>query len=171
MIKIKKVVIIGCPGSGKSTFARKLRDVAKLPLYYLDMLWHKADKTTISTVKFDNQLNQILRLDEWIIDGNYIRTLEVRLEKADTVFFLDYSFEVCLAGAKARIGMKRVDFPWLETDFDQEFKKQIESCFQDQVPKINEILNKYKKKKNIIIFKHRVEAENYINFLLKKVNG
>ena len=67
--------------------------------------------------------------------------------------------------------MKRVDFPWLETDFDQEFKKQIESCFQDQVPKINEILNKYKKKKNNIIFKHRVEAENYINFLLKKVNG
>ena len=43
-----KVIIIGSPGAGKSTFARKLRDVTGLPLYYLDMLWHKPDRTTIS---------------------------------------------------------------------------------------------------------------------------
>lgn len=42
---MEKVIVIGCPGGGKSTFARMLRDAAKLPLYYLDMIWHKPDKT------------------------------------------------------------------------------------------------------------------------------
>ena len=40
---MRKIIIIGCPGAGKSTFARKLRDDTNLPLYYLDMLWHKED--------------------------------------------------------------------------------------------------------------------------------
>ena len=48
---MKKVIVIGSPGAGKSTFARKLRDKTDLPLYYLDMLWHRADKTNISDRK------------------------------------------------------------------------------------------------------------------------
>lgn len=42
----QKAIIIGCPGAGKSTFARKLSEKTQLPLYYLDMLWHKPDRTT-----------------------------------------------------------------------------------------------------------------------------
>ncbi|WP_330655778.1 P-loop NTPase family protein [Diplocloster modestus] len=44
---MSKIIVIGCPGAGKSTFARKLRDAARLPLYYLDVLWHKPDHTNI----------------------------------------------------------------------------------------------------------------------------
>ena len=58
---MRKVIIIGCPGAGKSTFARKLRDDTNLPLYYLDMLWHKEDKTNISREEFDTKLNDILK--------------------------------------------------------------------------------------------------------------
>ena len=76
---MRKVIVIGCPGAGKSTFARKLRDATNLPLYYLDMLWHKEDKTNISREEFDIKLNDILKKDKWIIDGNYLRTLEMRL--------------------------------------------------------------------------------------------
>ena len=85
-----KTIVIGSPGAGKSTFARKLRDVTGLPLYYLDMLWHKPDQTTISREMFDAQLNEILKKDRWIIDGNYQRTLEMRLKACDTVFLLDF---------------------------------------------------------------------------------
>lgn len=84
---MKKVIVIGCPGSGKSTFARRLRDKTNLPLYYLDMIWHKSDKTNITKDEFDSNLNEILRKDEWIIDGNYQLALEMRLENCDTVFF------------------------------------------------------------------------------------
>ena len=75
---MRKAIIIGCPGSGKSTFARKLRDTTGLPLYYLDMLWHKPDKTTVPEDEFDASLQDILKRDRWIIDGNYQRTLAVR---------------------------------------------------------------------------------------------
>ena len=53
---MKKVLVIGCPGSGKSTFARRLRDRTGLPLYPLDLLWHRPDKTTVSEAEFDAAL-------------------------------------------------------------------------------------------------------------------
>lgn len=100
----QKIIIIGSPGSGKSTFARKLRDKTGLPLYYLDMLWHKPDRTTISREEFDARLEEIFTTDKWIIDGNYQRTLERRLQVCDTVFLLDFPLEQCLAGAMERVG-------------------------------------------------------------------
>ena len=97
---MKKVLILGCPGAGKSTFARKLRDKTGLPLYYLDMIWHKPDRTTITKQEFDAKLSEIIKQEEWIIDGNYGRTLEMRFKECDTVFFLDLPTNVCLAGVE-----------------------------------------------------------------------
>jgi adenylate kinase family enzyme len=65
---LRKVIIIGCPGAGKSTFARILSDKTHLPLYYLDMLWHKPDRTTVERNIFDNKLKEIVLGDKWIID-------------------------------------------------------------------------------------------------------
>ena len=111
---MKKVMVIGCPGAGKSTFARKLQELTGLPLYYLDMIWHKPDRTNISREEFDQRIREIVSQDAWIIDGNYNRTLELRMRECDTVFFLDYPLEVCLEGAASRIGKERVDIPWKE---------------------------------------------------------
>ena len=60
---MKKIIVIGCPGSGKTTFSEKLRDVSALPLFYLDAIWHKADKTHIPRDEFDEKLGKILSLD------------------------------------------------------------------------------------------------------------
>ena len=117
---MKKVMVIGCPGAGKSTFARKLQELTGLPLYYLDMIWHKPDRTNISREEFDRRIHEIVSQDAWIIDGNYNRTLELRMRECDTVFFLDYPLEVCLEGSASRIGKERVDIPWKEEEFDEE---------------------------------------------------
>lgn len=85
---MKKVLVIGCPDSGISTFARRLRDAVNLPLYHLDLLWHRPDRTTVSTEEFDAALAGILQRDRWIIDGNFSRTLERRLVECDTVYLL-----------------------------------------------------------------------------------
>lgn len=158
---MKKIVVIGCPGAGKSTFARRLREMTGLPLYYLDQIWHKADRTTVSKEEFDAKLREIIRQDSWIIDGNYLRTMENRLEACDTVFFLDYPLEICLEGAKARIGTVREDMPWVETEFDEEFRQWILDFPEDQIPVIYELLKKYETEKEIIIFKSRDEAEKF----------
>ena len=159
---LKKIIIIGSPGAGKSIFSQKLRDITKLPLYHLDMLYHKIDGTYISKEEFEEKLRKILEKDKWIIDGNYQRTLEMRIKKCDTVFLLDFPTEVCIAGAKARIGKKREDLPWIEEKFDEEFKQTIIDFSNQKLPQIYEVLNKYKDNLNIIIFKSREEADNYI---------
>ena len=138
---MKKVLILGCPGAGKSTFARKLRDKTGLPLYYLDMIWHKPDRTTITKQEFDAKLSEIIKQEEWIIDGNYGRTLEMRFEECDTVFFLDLPTTVCLAGAEGRIGSEREDMPWQEEELSAEFRNFIINFSRDEIPEINEMLS------------------------------
>lgn len=111
---MRKIIVVGCPGAGKSTFARKLRDKTGLPLYYLDMLFHKPDRTTATREEFDQKLMAIVHTDAWIIDGNYQRTLPLRFEACTDVFFLDFPLEACLNGAASRIGTAREDMPWVE---------------------------------------------------------
>lgn len=165
-----KVIIIGSPGAGKSTFARKLSDKTGLPLYYLDMLWHRPDQTNISREAFDARLGQIIQTDTWIIDGNYQRTLEIRLKECDTVFLMDFPLEICLAGAKSRIGKKREDLPWIESEFDEEFRQWIIDFPRTHLPEIYEMLKKYQEKTNIVIFKSREEADDYLRTIRPKRN-
>ncbi len=122
---MKRVIIIGSPGAGKSTFARKLRDRTGLPLFYLDLIWHLPDRRTIPREEFDARLHKIIETDEWIIDGNYGRTLEIRLKACDTVFLLDYPIDVCLDGAGRRVWQKREDLPWIEEKLEEDFRQQI----------------------------------------------
>ncbi len=158
---MKKVIVIGCPGAGKSTFSRALRDVTGLPLHYLDLLWHKPDQTTVSKEEFDRHLSELLQNDAWIIDGNYLRTLEPRLAACDTVFLLDYPLELCLSGAQSRIGVKREDMPWIETEFDPEFRQWILDFSRDQMPEIRRLLGEYSQKE-VVVFRSREEAEAYL---------
>lgn len=162
---MKKIIVIGCPGGGKSTFARALRDKTGLPLYCLDMIWHKPDKTNVTREEFDSRLAEILSTDEWIIDGNYNRTLEMRFEKCDTVFLLDFPTEVCLSGVEARIGKKREDMPWVEEEFDPEFRDWIVNFSKEKLPHIYDLIGRYSEK-NIVIFKTREDADGFLETLI-----
>lgn len=159
---MNKVIVIGCPGAGKSTFARRLRDKTGLPLHCLDLIWHRPDKTNIPREEFDEKLSQIIKTDRWIIDGNYNRTLEMRLAACDTVFLLDYPTEVCLAGAQARVGQKREDMPWVEETLDEEFRQWILDFPDTALPKIYGLLVTYAPGRKIRIFRTRAEAESYL---------
>ena len=70
---MQKIIILGCPGSGKTTFAEKLNHMTGFPLYHLDAIWHLPDKTHITREDFDKRLSEIFRTPEWIIDGNSIK--------------------------------------------------------------------------------------------------
>lgn len=158
---MRKVLVIGCSGSGKSTFSRKLREKTGLPLHHLDMIWHKPDKTTVTREEFDTALDAILESDEWIIDGNYSRTLERRFEKCDTVFLFDLPTEVCLEGVSSRIGKFRPDMPWIEEEFDPEFREWIIGFRENKMPHVRELIEKYKDKE-VIVFHSRAEADAYL---------
>lgn len=162
---MKKVIVVGCPGSGKSTFARKLQEKTGLPLYYLDIIWHKPDKTTLTKEEFDEKLHELIARDEWIIDGNYSRTLEPRLQACDTAFVFDLPLEVCLAGAQARVGTKRIDMPWEETELSQEFLNYILSFSQQKLPRLLQLAQQYSSQKQVVFFRSRQECDDFLKSL------
>ncbi len=164
---MKKVIVIGCPGSGKTTFAEKLNKSIGLPVYYLDSIWHKPNKTHISRDDFDEKIKGIFSESEWIIDGNYNRTIEMRLQQCDTVFLFDLPTEICLQGAIERLGKGRYDLPWIEKELNPEFECFIKEFADKSLPRIYELIEKYKTEKQVVIFKAREEADNYISNLVK----
>ena len=159
---MKKVIIIGCPGSGKSTLARALAKRVGLPLYHLDMLYWNADRTTVERSIFLDRLAEAMSGDEWIIDGNYSSTLEMRLQASDTVILLDYPTEVCLDGVRRRRGVARSDIPWVEGDEDIEFIEFVKRFNTDERPRILDLLAKCGDGKRIVILKSRAEADGFI---------
>ncbi len=158
---MEKIIVIGCPGSGKSTVSRALHNKSGIPLYHLDMMYWNADKTTVEKSVFLERLSAVFEKDEWIIDGNYGSTMELRMAACDTVIFLDYPLDVCLDGIKERHGKPRSDMPWIETEEDAEFIEFIKSYNEQQKPKVLELLKKYSDK-NIIIFKSREQANEFL---------
>ena len=157
----ERVIVIGCPGAGKSTFARRYAVLTGLTLFHLDLIYHLPDHTTVSQEIFDRRLEAVLCTKSWIIDGNYQRTMEMRIKKCDKIFLFDLPTEVCLAGAKERLGTPRPDMPWFEEKLDPDLEDYIKEFREKDLPKIYELLEKYSDK-DVTVFRSREEADKYL---------
>ena len=162
---MKKAIIIGCPGSGKTTFAEKLGAITKLPVHHLDAIWHKPDGSHIPREDFDEHLSEIFAAPEWIIDGNYSRTMEMRLQQCDSVFLFDLPTALCLQGAAERLGKPRRDLPWTETSLSPALRQSIEKFPFDNLPGIYALLKQYQQGRQIVVFHTREDAGDYLKAL------
>jgi len=160
-----KILVIGSPGSGKSYFSRKLSKIINIPVYHMDLLYWHENWVSTPHDEFDKIIAKILDGDSWILDGNYNRTLEKRIQKAQLVYFLDLDVDVCLQAEKKRRNKKREDFPsFLVEGEDPEFEQYIKDFPLVNKPIILEIIKKYPSIK-LIIFKTRDEINNYLKSL------
>ena len=132
----QRILVIGCPGSGKTTFALRLAEQTGLPLVHLDSIYWRADRTHLTREELVAVLRPILAGPRWIIDGNYNGTMALRVEACEEVIFLDYPAEVCLAGVRARMGKPRADMPWVETEEDPAFMDFIRRYAAESRPKV-----------------------------------
>ena len=163
---MNRIIVIGCLGSGKSTFSKALHKITNIPLYHLDMMYWNSDRTTVEQSVFLKLLSNTMKKSQWIIDGNYQSTLELRLQVCDTVIFLDYPVDVCLNGIAERKGKARTDIPWVEPENqeDNTFIDFVKSYNSQSRPKVIWLLNKYSNK-DIYIFKQRKDADEFLNKL------
>ena len=77
--KYKRILLIGCPGSGKSTLAKRIGKVTSLPVIHLDTIYWLPNWERRSIEEFDELLLNELNKETWVIDGNYNRTLDLRV--------------------------------------------------------------------------------------------
>lgn len=142
----KRIILIGCGGSGKSTLARQLGEATGIPVVHLDQLlwrpgWQKVDRET-----FDALLARELAKPEWIMDGNFDRTIPLRLERCDAVIFLDLPRLVCLLSVIKRVllsyGRTRPDMgEGCPERFDLSFLKWIWNFNKEKQQKYLSLLN------------------------------
>ncbi len=100
---MNKVLVIGCPGSGKSTLSFKLSQLTGIPLIVLDKYYWQEDWTPMDEERWKSCCADLISRDRWIMDGTYSSTLKMRLNKADTVVFLDRGTFTCLIRVLKRI--------------------------------------------------------------------
>jgi adenylate kinase family enzyme len=93
---MQRVLVIGHCGAGKSTLAATLGSILKLPVIYLDQHFWKPGWVETERMAWREKVRELVSSERWIIDGNYDGTLDIRLPRADTVIFLDFSTRVCL---------------------------------------------------------------------------
>src|SRR3989338_1002761 len=99
---MKRILVIGSAGAGKSTFAKRLHEKLGLPLIHLDQHYWRPGWVKPEKIEWERKVKELLGGESWIIDGNYRSTLHLRLPAADAIIFLDFSRWRCFWGIVRR---------------------------------------------------------------------
>ncbi|MCK8058204.1 MULTISPECIES: AAA family ATPase [unclassified Fusibacter] len=168
-----KIIIIGSPGSGKSTLSKKLSEALNLPLLHLDRIYHIDNHRQITREALMNQVYDFDHKNEsWIIDGNFISTAEKRIELSDTIIYMKLPTDICLENIHKR-AIEYKDKPrsdmapgFKDGPMDDEFVSFVKNFSKDTSPLIDELLIKYGDKR-IIIVEEMGKADQVIEELMK----
>ena len=167
---MKKIIVIGCPGSGKSTMVFKMQDILKdYAVLHLDKVYHIDNNTRISSEELLKIIRDFAKNNEkWIIDGNYISSMEERITLADSVILLDIDTNTCIQNAINR--SKKARTPDMAEGFDVSIMKDdcldfIAKFKNETLPKIMDLYQKYKDKKQFVILHNYKEVDEFLNNL------
>lgn len=160
-------MIIGSGGAGKSTLAKQLGEKLGLPVYHLDVYYWNPGWVPTSNEEWDLFLEELVKNDSWIIDGNYGRTYDIRMRRADIIILLDYSRWLTIFRViKRRMmyhGKTRPDMnKGCPEALDLDFLKWVWNFRKTRIPGIMEKLHHYKDKR-IIILKSPKEARSFLD--------
>ena len=172
---MERIMIIGCGGAGKSTLARQLGEKTGLPVVHLDQLFWHPGWVESTKDEIDGKILEELGKPRWIMDGNYNRTMPLRLEKCDTVIYLDFSRFACLLGVVKRIlttyGTVRPDMAeGCPERFDLDFLKWVWNFNKTKREKYYRLLNETEGIERIVL-KNRRAVKRFLQSLKVQHSG
>jgi adenylate kinase family enzyme len=167
---MRRVVIIGIPGAGKSTFARALAAKSGLPLVHLDQQFWQAGWQPTPIKTWLELQHRLVAEDAWIMDGTYARSLGVRLERADTAFVFDYPRWRGMARVGLRwrrhIGRVRADMAaGCPEKIDLEFLRYIWGFPETEMPPIQMLLAQHAERVKTVIFRRDADCDGFLSRL------
>lgn len=167
---MQRIMVIGCCGCGKTTLSRKLALKLNLPLVHLDVLNWRDNWNQVTHEEFDRLLLDEVKRNKWVIDGNYNRTIPMRLKYCDTIIYMDYPRLVCLFRAIKRIlkgyGKSRSDMGGnCPERFDMDFLKFIWNFNKNNRRKYLLMLDEAADKKKVILLRSRKDCLGFLQKL------
>lgn len=170
---MQKIMIIGCSGAGKSTLAKKIHNITGLELIHLDQCYWKPGWVESERAEWLATTQKILQKPSWIIDGNYGSSIDMRMEKADTVIMLDYPTWKCLWRVIKRLityyGQNRPDMPeGCNERFDWAFMMYVYHFRRKKRPANMDRLARLRSDQQAYIFKTDQEATAFLKTLSKQ---
>ncbi|UYY96797.1 DNA topology modulation protein [Peribacillus frigoritolerans] len=162
----EKNCIYGSGGSGKSTLAKRLGEKSKRNVYHLDALFWKPNWVGVPRDEHRKVQKELVK-EEWIIDGNYGGTMEIRLNAADTIIFLDIPRTICVFRAFKRMlqyrNKTRPDMgEGCEERFSFDLFKWVWEYPKTKRPKILERLDQLSKDKEVVILKSPKDVQYFL---------
>jgi adenylate kinase family enzyme len=166
-MRMRKVLVIGSGGAGKSTVAKRLGELLKLEVIHLDSLYWSAGWVEMPKAEWQRAVEELLNRKAWIIDGNYSGTLQMRLEACDTVIFLDMSRLICLWRLLKRAVLYRNESRPDMADgcpekLNLEFIRWVWGYPERTRPKFIELLENSAGNKQVIWLRSRTEVERFL---------
>jgi adenylate kinase family enzyme len=167
-VQVKRILVIGHPGAGKSRFSSKLGVKIGLPVIHLDKEFWRPGWVETAKDEWRRRTEMMVNGDEWIIDGTYDGTLDIRLVRADTVIFLDYSRYLCLWRVIKRIvsgfGEVRPDMArGCPERVDLGFLRWVCNYRRNRYAKISECLRTYYTHGKLVVLRDPADAIQFLN--------
>jgi len=169
---LKKIMIIGSAGAGKSTLARKLEEITEIEAIHMDTLFWTKDWIPVSQEELFEKVEKIVERDSWIIDGNYSKSMDIRFDSADAIIFLDIPLWLCLYRViKRRIIYANKTRPDMakgcKEKIDWEFTQWIINYHRKKKKKVCNKINSYANSKKVFIIKNHIDKEKLLDLIEK----
>ena len=169
---MRKILVIGSGGAGKSTFARRLGELLDIEVKHLDRFYWRAGWQEPAKEDWVQTVTELVSADAWIIDGNYGGTLDLRVKHSDTIVFLDMSRLLCLWRiAKRRLLHRNRSRPDMaegcHEKLDWEFVRWVWDYSRQSRPRIVRLLQEHSQNKQILWLRSNAEVERFLARLKK----
>ncbi|MGY3715851.1 DNA topology modulation protein [Sutcliffiella cohnii] len=167
---MKKIILIGSGGAGKSTLAKHLGEKLGIKVFHLDALLWKPNWVGVPREEQIQVQNELVKNEQWIIDGNYGATMDIRLQAADTIILLDYHRTICVYRAfKRMVKYRKKTRPDMgegcEERIDFSFIKWIWNYPKTKRPEVINKLKQLSKEKNVIVLTTPRETRKFLQTL------